>query len=60
MLLGIREYGKEIDMWAAGCIMAEILLGSPLFQETSEVSMLGAITALMGTKVMSQVPSHQL
>eukprot|EP01055_Gregarina_sp_Pseudo9_P002748 Gregarina_sp_Pseudo_9__2747@NODE_2990_length_792_cov_6_038513_g1595_i1_p1_GENE_NODE_2990_length_792_cov_6_038513_g1595_i1NODE_2990_length_792_cov_6_038513_g1595_i1_p1_ORF_typecomplete_len183_score24_05Pkinase/PF00069_25/1e16Pkinase_Tyr/PF07714_17/0_00019_NODE_2990_length_792_cov_6_038513_g1595_i1121669 len=57
MLLGQKHYGKEVDMWASGCIMAEILLGSPLFQETSEVAMLNAITSLMGTTVMMEVPA---
>ena len=25
------EYGKEIDMWAVGCIMCELIDGNPLF-----------------------------
>eukprot|EP01053_Blabericola_migrator_P002007 Blabericola_migrator_1__2006@NODE_1548_length_4304_cov_95_805759_g590_i1_p3_GENE_NODE_1548_length_4304_cov_95_805759_g590_i1NODE_1548_length_4304_cov_95_805759_g590_i1_p3_ORF_typecomplete_len195_score27_84Pkinase/PF00069_25/5_5e17Pkinase_Tyr/PF07714_17/7_9e05Pkinase_Tyr/PF07714_17/4_7e03Pkinase_Tyr/PF07714_17/4_7e03_NODE_1548_length_4304_cov_95_805759_g590_i123802964 len=57
MLTGERQYGREVDIWAAGCIMAEILLGKPLFQESSEYAMLGAITSLMGTQQIARVPT---
>jgi cyclin-dependent kinase-like len=26
------DYGKEIDMWAVGCIMCELIDGNPLPQ----------------------------
>jgi mitogen-activated protein kinase 15 len=29
--LGSRTYGKAADMWSAGCIIAEMLTGQPLF-----------------------------
>uniref|UniRef100_A0A0D9XHF2 Protein kinase domain-containing protein n=1 Tax=Leersia perrieri TaxID=77586 RepID=A0A0D9XHF2_9ORYZ len=28
-------YGPAVDMWALGCIMAEILVGWPLFDDVS-------------------------
>eukprot|EP01054_Gregarina_sp_Poly1_P002194 Gregarina_sp_Poly_1__2193@NODE_1583_length_3789_cov_73_608006_g1045_i0_p2_GENE_NODE_1583_length_3789_cov_73_608006_g1045_i0NODE_1583_length_3789_cov_73_608006_g1045_i0_p2_ORF_typecomplete_len400_score56_25Pkinase/PF00069_25/8_5e61Pkinase_Tyr/PF07714_17/1_2e39Kinaselike/PF14531_6/8_2e12Kinaselike/PF14531_6/5_5Kdo/PF06293_14/8_2e10RIO1/PF01163_22/1_9e08RIO1/PF01163_22/8_6e03WaaY/PF06176_11/1_1e07Pkinase_fungal/PF17667_1/2_6e07APH/PF01636_23/0_33Seadorna_VP7/PF07387_11/0_1_NODE_1583_length_3789_cov len=59
MLLGQQHYSQEVDVWAAGCVMAEILLGKPLFQESSETAMLKAITSLMGTEAMSAVPALQ-
>ncbi len=31
VLLGSRNYSTSIDMWSAGCIMAEMMLGKPLF-----------------------------
>lgn len=31
LLFGARAYGPPVDVWAAGCIIAE-LLGAPLFQ----------------------------
>lgn len=31
LLLGARHYTKTIDMWAIGCIFAEILSGRPIF-----------------------------
>lgn len=31
LLLGSSYYGKEVDVWAIGCIMAELMDGQPLF-----------------------------
>mmetsp|Transcript_16987 Transcript_16987/g.26165 ORF Transcript_16987/g.26165 Transcript_16987/m.26165 type:complete len:113 (+) Transcript_16987:365-703(+) len=30
-------YGKEVDIWAVGCIMGELMDGQPLFPGESEV-----------------------
>lgn len=32
LLLGAHHYTKEVDIWAAGCIMGELLMLKPLFQ----------------------------
>lgn len=37
LLLGIRDYGAPIDMWAVACIMAELIDGDPLFPGDNEV-----------------------
>jgi len=29
----VDKYGYEVDLWALGCIMAELVLGFPLFQQ---------------------------
>jgi serine/threonine protein kinase len=31
LILGAKSYDKSIDMFAIGCIMAELYLGRPLF-----------------------------
>lgn len=31
ILLGCQSYGRPIDMWSVGCIIAEMITGSPLF-----------------------------
>ncbi|KAF8723059.1 hypothetical protein HU200_022209 [Digitaria exilis] len=31
LLGGGRRYGAAVDMWALGCVMAELLIGEPLF-----------------------------
>ena len=31
LLYGAREYTEAVDLWAAGCIMAEMINKSPLF-----------------------------
>lgn len=32
LLLGEREYGPAIDIWGAGCIMAELWTRAPILQ----------------------------
>ena len=36
LLLGVTEYDVSIDIWAIGCIMAELALLEPLFVGKSE------------------------
>lgn len=36
-------YGKEVDVWAVGCIMGELMDGQPLFPGDSEVDQLFVI-----------------
>nr|BAD72769.1 putative MAP kinase [Paramecium caudatum] len=47
LLLG-GEYGKGVDMWAIGCIMAELTDGQPLFSGQSEIDQLYVISKLLG------------
>ncbi|KAI9360006.1 kinase-like domain-containing protein, partial [Zopfochytrium polystomum] len=49
LLLGSTQYGPEIDMWSAGCIMAEMLVKKPLFPGNDEISQLDHIWRLCGT-----------
>lgn len=39
LLLG-GDYGPEIDIWAVGCILAELTDGQPLFPGADEVDQL--------------------
>jgi cyclin-dependent kinase-like len=39
LLLG-DIYGKEVDIWAVGCIIGEITDGEPLFPGDSEIDQL--------------------
>ncbi|CAB4056516.1 CDK9 [Lepeophtheirus salmonis] len=36
LLLGERNYGPPVDLWGAGCIMAEMLTRSPIMQGNTE------------------------
>ena len=49
VLLGSRTYNTSIDMWSAGCIMAEMYTGRPLFPGTTNEDELQKIFRLMGT-----------
>jgi len=49
VLLGSRQYNTSIDIWSAGCIMAEMFTGRPLFPGTTNEDQLHKIFRLMGT-----------
>lgn len=48
LLLGSTRYGKDVDIWALGCIMGELTDGQPLFAGESEVDQLFVIQKVMG------------
>ncbi|KAG5518618.1 hypothetical protein PMAC_002586 [Pneumocystis sp. 'macacae'] len=49
VLLGSRTYSTSIDIWSAGCIMAEMYTGRPLFPGSNNDDQLLKIFRLMGT-----------
>ncbi|QCD84778.1 Cdc2-related kinase [Vigna unguiculata] len=49
LLLGSTDYGYEIDLWSAGCLLAEMFLGRPLMPGRTEVEQLHMIFKLCGT-----------
>ena len=38
ILLASKRYTMGVDMWSLGCILAEMLLGKPLFPGTSTIN----------------------
>ncbi|KAL9113372.1 MAG: hypothetical protein Q9227_002413 [Pyrenula ochraceoflavens] len=64
VLLGSRTYNTSIDIWSAGCIMAEMYTGRPLFPGTRNDDQLIKIFRLMGTPSertwpgISQLPEY--
>ncbi|KAG5305824.1 CDKL2 protein, partial [Pseudoatta argentina] len=48
LLIGDSKYGREIDVWAAGCIYAEMVTGQPLFPGDSDIDQLYRITKILG------------
>ena len=56
LLLGISQYGPEIDIWSVGCIIAEILTGKPLFTGEDEPEQLDKICKIMGPLNESTMP----
>mmetsp|Transcript_47667 Transcript_47667/g.83919 ORF Transcript_47667/g.83919 Transcript_47667/m.83919 type:complete len:334 (-) Transcript_47667:128-1129(-) len=49
ILFGSQEYALPIDMWSAGCIMAEMAHGSALFRGDSEIDTIFQIFQRLGT-----------
>ncbi|KAF8660572.1 hypothetical protein HU200_057596 [Digitaria exilis] len=49
LLLGATDYGVGIDLWSAGCILAELLYGKPIMPGRTEVEQLHKIFKLCGS-----------
>lgn len=49
LLLGARNYGTPVDLWGAGCIMAEMWTRSPILQGNTEQHQLILISQLCGS-----------
>merc|ERR1712137_712740 len=49
VLLGSRTYSTSIDVWSAGCIMAEMISGVPLFRGRDNNDQLMQIIRILGT-----------
>ncbi|XP_054769366.1 cyclin-dependent kinase 9-like [Lytechinus pictus] len=56
LLLGERNYGPAIDLWGAGCIMAEMWTRSPIMQGNTEQHQLTLISHLCGSITSSVWP----
>ncbi|XP_058228344.1 cyclin-dependent kinase D-3 [Rhododendron vialii] len=59
LLFGAKAYGPAVDVWAAACIFAELLLRRPFLQGNSDIDQLGKIFAAFGTPKLSQWPDMQ-
>ncbi|KAK8749713.1 hypothetical protein OTU49_015487, partial [Cherax quadricarinatus] len=57
LLLGERNYGPPVDMWGAGCIMAEMWTRTPILQGSTEQHQLALITKLCGSITPDVWPS---
>lgn len=49
LLFGARLYGVGVDMWAVGCILAELLLRVPFLPGDSDLDQLSKIFETLGT-----------
>ncbi|XP_044130891.1 mitogen-activated protein kinase 15-like, partial [Bufo gargarizans] len=49
ILLASHRYTKGVDMWSVGCILAEMLLGKPLFPGTSTINQIERIMSFIPT-----------
>lgn len=48
VLLNMKIYGPAIDIWSTGCVLAELMMGRPLFPGQSNANMLTLIVELLG------------
>mgnify|MGYP006276531733 CR=1 FL=1 len=61
LLLRSTNYNSPVDIFAAGCILAELLLGRPLFAGTSEGDQLMKVWSVLGVPTKIEWPEgHKL
>ncbi|KAJ2852247.1 serine/threonine protein kinase, CMGC, CDC2/CDK sub [Coemansia brasiliensis] len=49
LLLGERKYTTAIDMWGIGCIFAEMLVGKPVFQGSTDLNQIDQVMRVCGS-----------
>ena len=54
LLLSQGSYGKEVDYWAIGCIMGELVDGNPLFPGENELDQIHCIQKVLGNLTENQ------
>ncbi|GAU26643.1 hypothetical protein TSUD_102530 [Trifolium subterraneum] len=55
LIFGATEYTTSIDIWSAGCVLAELLLGQPLFPGENQVDQLVEIIKVLGTPTREEI-----
>lgn len=55
LIFGATEYTNAIDVWSSGCVIAELMLGQPLFPGESGVDQLVEIIKVLGTPTREQI-----
>lgn len=63
IMVSWQKYGSKVDMWSTGCIMAEMLLGKPLFPGVDHIDQIHVIIQVIGTpteELINQFPSKNV
>jgi len=55
LIFGASDYTTAIDIWSMGCVVAEMLLGTPLFPGETGVDQLVEIIKILGTPTVDQL-----
>ncbi|KAH9790766.1 Shaggy-related protein kinase epsilon [Citrus sinensis] len=55
LIFGATEYTTAVDIWSVGCVLAELLLGQPLFPGESGVDQLVEIIKVLGTPTREEI-----
>jgi len=57
LFLGVTHYAYEIDVWAMGCILGELVADTPILNRHYEEEQVGAIWRLLGTPLENGWPA---
>lgn len=59
LLVGDTQYGPPVDVWAIGCLFAELLSGTPLWPGKSDMDQLYLIIKTLGKiSLLRKMPLH--
>lgn len=64
IVLGWSKYSPSIDIWSAGCVLAELLTGEPIFPGKNSIDQLAKIVKVLGSptpsdmEAMGQAPTR--
>lgn len=56
LIFGATDYTANIDIWSAGCVLAELLLGQPIFPGDSGVDQLVEIIKVNTSALLHRSP----
>lgn len=56
LLLGLTDYGREVDIWGVGCLLIELYTKVSPFQGFEEIGQLYRIFSIMGTPTLENWP----
>lgn len=56
LLFGAKQYGPGVDLWAAGCVFAELMIRKPFLPADSDLKQLSLIFEALGTPSEDEWP----
>lgn len=55
LIFGATDYTTQVDVWSTGCVIAEMVLGQPIFPGESASDQLVEIIKILGTPSKTQI-----
>jgi serine/threonine protein kinase len=55
LIFGATDYTPQIDMWSTGCVLVEMINGSPPFMGDSQIDQLIEIIKILGTPTKGDI-----
>jgi len=55
LIFGASDYATAIDVWSSGCVMAELIMGQPIFAGDSGIDQLVEIIKVLGTPTREEI-----